>query len=80
MHLNALTVCRPVAAAPQTTLRFDHVPVPTPDTVNIPPPDTRIPPIDLPTPIPPEVQEPVLPGEHSPVTDPARPGSSDYFY
>ena len=80
MHLNAPTVRRPVAVAPQTTLRFDHVPQPTPDIVNIPPPDTRILPIDLPTPIPPEVQEPVLPGEHSPVADPARQGSSDYLH
>ncbi len=52
-----------------------HMPQPMPDTVPAPQPDIVPPPIDLPQPpTPPEVQEPVLPGEHSPVSDPLLPG------
>ena len=50
-----------------------HMPVPEPDVVPMPPPGRPVPP---PPETPPEVQDPVLPGELEPVRDPVPPTTS----
>ena len=50
--------------------RSAHVPQPVPDTIPRPEPEAPARAPDIPDLIPPEIQEPVLPGEHSPIGEP----------